>query len=149
MARDGAGVDVCFGGLGADDQAPESMGPHSMVSGSSVAPTGRSLEDDRGVDVAPAGRGGDVEGAVAVEPDCTQPRLPAPGSNAQAFSKTGEAARSHVPMARASGIAPRQARLGERGVGQARKRTARVRTHGLAHVRSAACAPASRAQRQG
>jgi hypothetical protein len=26
---------------------PESMGPHSMVSGSSSAPTGRSLEDDR------------------------------------------------------------------------------------------------------
>ena len=43
-------------------------------------------------------------------------------------------------------------RLGGRvvyGVGQARKRTARVRTHGLARMRSAACAPASRAQRQG
>jgi hypothetical protein len=34
---------------------------------------------DRGVDVAPAGRGGDVEGAVAVEPDRTHLRLPAPG----------------------------------------------------------------------
>jgi hypothetical protein len=50
-----------------------------MVSGSSVAPTGRSLEDDRGVDVAPAGRGGDVEGAVAIEPERSQLQLPAPG----------------------------------------------------------------------
>jgi hypothetical protein len=34
---------------------------------------------DRSVDVAPAGRGGEVEGAVAVGPDRSQPRLPAPG----------------------------------------------------------------------
>ena len=34
---------------------------------------------DRGVDVAPAGRGRDVEDALAVEPDRTQLRLPAPG----------------------------------------------------------------------
>jgi hypothetical protein len=34
---------------------------------------------DRGVDVAPAGRGEDVEGAVAVEPDRSHLRLPAPG----------------------------------------------------------------------
>ena len=33
----------------------------------------------RAVDVAPAGRGGDVEGAHAVEPDRSQLRLPAPG----------------------------------------------------------------------
>ena len=34
---------------------------------------------DRDVDVAPACRGEDVEGAVAVEPDRSQLRLPAPG----------------------------------------------------------------------
>ena len=41
-------MDVCFGGLGADDQAPESTGPHSMVSefcSASMAPL--SLEDAR------------------------------------------------------------------------------------------------------
>ena len=94
---------------------------------------------DRGVEVAPAGRGGDVDGAVAVEPDRSQLRLPAPGSNAQAISKTGEAARSHVPMASASGIAPRRARSLRSRAG-AGADIARPR---------AACAPASRAQRQG
>jgi hypothetical protein len=103
---------------------------------------------DRGVDVAPAGRGGDVDDAVAVEPDRSQLRLLAPGSNAQAISKTGEAACTHVPMASASCIAPRRARSLPTESGR-RKRTARVRTHGLARMRSAACAPASRAQRQG
>ncbi len=40
---------------------------------------GRILVTVGGVDIAPAGRGGDVEGAVAVEPDLSQLRLPAPG----------------------------------------------------------------------
>jgi len=42
---------------------------------------------DRGVDVAPAGRGGDVEGAVAVVPDRSQPRLPAGGGLVSLGSK--------------------------------------------------------------
>jgi len=54
------------------------------------------------------------------------------GSNAQAVSKTGEAARSQVPMAIASGVAPRGGR-GVYGVGQARERTSRAR--GLVRVR--------------
>jgi hypothetical protein len=87
---------------------PEPSALHSMVSGSSSAPTGpqsrgrprpahkhrlRAAWDKResvdvtaaadhrdlGVDVVPAGRGRDVKGAVAVEPDRTQLRLPAPG----------------------------------------------------------------------
>ena len=85
---------------------PESTGTYSMVSGSSSAPTGpqprgrprpahrlhrhrrrRHMRQsprvcrrrDPGVDVAPAGRGRDVEDAVAAEPDRTQLRLPAPG----------------------------------------------------------------------
>ena len=85
----------------------ESTRPYSMVSGSSSAPTGpqprgrprpahrhrhrlraawarpracrRPDPRDRGVDVAPAGRDGDVEGAVAVELDLSQLRLPVPG----------------------------------------------------------------------
>ena len=59
------------------------------------------------------------------------------GSNAQAVSKIGEAARSHVPMASASCIAPRRARrstelgkeLGRRGSGH------RARAGGLLCVR--------------
>jgi hypothetical protein len=87
---------------------PEPSALHSMVSGSSSAPTGpqsrgrprpahkhrlrvawdkRESADvtaaadhrDLGVDVVPAGRGRDVKGAVAVEPDRSQLRLPAPG----------------------------------------------------------------------
>ncbi len=54
------------------------------------------------------------------------------GSNAQAVSKTGEAARLQVPMAIASGVAPRGGR-GVHGVGQARERTSRAR--GLVRVR--------------
>ena len=49
------------------------------------------------------------------------------GSNAQAVSKTGEAAPSYLPMASASGVAPRGGR-GVYGVGQARERTSRART---------------------
>eukprot|EP00900_Chrysochromulina_parva_P026556 jgi/Chrpa1/8534/Chrysochromulina_OHIO_Genome00011181-RA len=56
---------------------------------------------DRGVDVAPADRGGDVEGAVAVEPDRSQLRLPAPGEQrASRQQNRREAARS---LARADG----------------------------------------------
>jgi hypothetical protein len=87
---------------------PEPSALHSMVSGSSSAPTGpqsrgrprpahkhrlRAAWDKResadvtaaadhrdlGVDVVPAGRGRYVKGAVAVEPDRSQLRLPAPG----------------------------------------------------------------------
>jgi hypothetical protein len=70
------------------------------------------------------------------------------GSNAQAVSKTGEAARSHVTMASASSVVLRQARLGGCGVGQARVQISRSRTRPRARAR-APCAAASRAQRQG
>jgi len=70
------------------------------------------------------------------------------GSNVQAVSKTGEAALSHVPMASASCIALRQARLGGRGVGQVRVQISHSRTRPRARAR-APCAAASRAQRQG
>ena len=106
---------------------------------------------DRGVDVAPADRGGDVEGAVAVEPDRSQLRLSCGclhrGSNARAVSKTGERrrARSHVPMASASGIAQRRARSLRSRAGAG---AVISRARGLVRAR-AACAPASRAQRQG
>jgi len=66
---------------------------------------------DRGVDVAPTGRGGDVEGEVAVVPDRSQPRLPAPGKQraSRQQNKRGGAF-AHEPMASASCIAPRRAR---------------------------------------
>jgi hypothetical protein len=67
------------------------------------------------------------------------------GSNAQAVSKTGEAARSHVPMASASGVALRRARSLRSRAG-AGADIARARPRARAR---AACAPASRAQRQG
>ena len=63
-------------------------------------------------------------------------------SNAKAVSKTGVAARSHVPMASASCVA----RGGRRASRQARERTARVH---LQHVhRSLACARSGRANRK-
>jgi hypothetical protein len=68
---------------------------------------------DRGVDVAPADRGGDVEGAVAVEPDRSQLRLPAPGEQrASRQQNRREAARSlaRADGQRKSGIAQRRAR---------------------------------------
>jgi len=88
------------------------------------------------IDVAPAGRGGDVEGVVAVEPDRTQLRLPAPGeqrASRQQNRRGGARARSHVPMASASGVAPRRAgaesaESGRRGSGY------------RAHAASCACA---------
>ena len=67
------------------------------------------------------------------------------GSNAQAVSKIGERrrARSHVPMASASGIAQRRARSLRSRAG-----AGAVITRARPSAR-AACAPASRAQRQG
>jgi hypothetical protein len=63
------------------------------------------------------------------------------GSNAQAVSKTGVAARSHMLMASASGIARRPARLSAGTVlGLTRERTARARAFA-----PAACAPVARA----
>ena len=76
---------------------------------------------------------------MAVEPDRSQLRLPAPGSNAQAISKTGEAARSHVPMASASGIAPRRARsLRSRAGSEANgaRAHARPRAHAFCSMRT-------------
>jgi len=53
--------------------------------------------------VAPAGRGGDVEGEVAVgRPTARSRACLHRSSNAQAVSKTGEAAHSLVLMASAS-----------------------------------------------
>jgi len=66
---------------------------------------------------------------VAVEPDLSQLRLPAPGkqrASRQQNRRGGALARSHVPMASASGVAPRGGR-GVYGVGQARERTSRAR----------------------
>jgi hypothetical protein len=53
-----------------------------------------------------------------------------------------------VPMASASCIALRQARLGGRGVGQVRVQISHSRTRPRARAR-APCAPALRAQQQG
>ena len=127
---------------------------------------GRSLEDDRarltgftGTGVAgTCGRARGCAGGVTLVSTSRLPVVaemsrtrwpPSPtarscgclhrGSNAQAVSKTGEAARSHVPMASASCIAPRRARSLRSRAG-AGADIARAR---------AACAPASRAQRQG
>ena len=105
---------------------------------------------DRDVDVAPACRGEDIEGAVAVEPDRSQLRLPAPGEQRASRQQNRRGgARLLVPMASASCVAWRPARLSAgTELGQARERTARVRARACA---PAACAPVSRAraQRQG
>ena len=67
---------------------------------------------DRDVDVAPACRGEDVEGAVAVEPDRSQLRLPAPGEQRASRKQNRRGgARLLVPMASASCVAWRPARL--------------------------------------
>jgi len=141
----------------------ESTGPFLMVSGSSSAPTGpqprgrprpahrhrlhrhrlraawamracrRPDPRDRGVDVAPAGRGEDVEGAVAVEPDLSQLRLPAPGeqrASRQQNRRGGALARTCRWPAQ---VASRLGGRGVYGVGQARERTSRAR--GLVRVR--------------
>jgi len=99
---------------------------------------------DRGVDVAPAGRGGDVEGEVAVVPDRSQPRLPAPGeqhASRQQNRRGGAFARAdgERKLSRAEAGAP----LGGHVVGAgAGTDGARARVH-LQHVHK------SRAQRQG
>ena len=71
------------------------------------------------------------------------------GSNAQAVSKTGEAARSHVPMGSASCVARRPARLGRHVVGAgAGADGARARVH-LQHAhRSRARVRCGRADRK-
>jgi hypothetical protein len=72
---------------------------------------------------------------VAVEPDRSHLRLPAQGGATRKPSgKTGKAARAHVPIASASGVAPRGGR-GVYGVGQAREQTSRVSARGLVRVR--------------
>ena len=76
------------------------------------------------VDVAPAGRGGDVEGEVAVEPDRTQLRLPAPGkqrASRQQIRRGGALARTCRWPAQ---VASRLGGRGVYGVGQAREQTA-------------------------
>ena len=142
---------------------------------STVRRRGRSLEEDRarltgtgtGFAPGPSGRArGRDDGRILVTVVSTS-RLPVVaemsrarwpsspsarscsclhrGSNAQAVSKTGEAARSHVPMASASGVALRRARSLRSRAG-AGADIARARPRARAR---AACAPASRAQRQG
>ena len=161
----------------ADDQ-DESKGPFSIVSGSSSAPTGpqprgRPRPDHRlhrhsftGTGFAPPGPSGRARGRAGgrilvtavstsrlpVVAEMSRTRWPSSptarscgclhrGSNAQAVSKIGEAACSHVPMASASGIAPRRARSLRSRAGTGAD---------IAPARPlAACAPASRAQRQG
>ena len=99
---------------------------------------------DRGVDVATAGRGGDVDGAVAVEPDRSQLRLPAPGeqrASCQQNRRGGEVARAdgEHKLRRAEAGAP----LGGHDVWAcAGADGARARVH-LLHVHR------SRAQQQG
>ena len=101
---------------------------------------------DRGVDVAPAGRDGDVECAVAVESDRTQLRLPAPGEQraSRQQNRRGGALASadgHRKWRRAS----RRARSLRSRAG-AGADIARARPRARA---PAACAAALRAQRQG
>ena len=98
------------------------------------------------IDVAPAGRGGDVEGVVAVEPDLSHLRLPAPGEQraSRQQNRRGGALASadgHRKWRRAS----RRARSLRSRAG-AGADIARTRPRARA---PAACAPASRAQRQG
>ena len=98
------------------------------------------------IDVAPAGRGGDVEGVVAVEPDLSHLRLPAPGEQraSRQQNRRGGALASadgHRKWRRAS----RRARSLRSRAG-AGADIARARPRARA---PSACAPASRAQRQG
>ena len=98
------------------------------------------------IDVAPAGRGGDVEGVVAVEPDLSHLRLPAPGEQraSRQQNRRGGALASadgHRKWRRAS----RRARSLRSRAG-AGADIARARPRARA---PAACAAALRAQRQG
>jgi selenocysteine lyase/cysteine desulfurase len=104
---------------------------------------------DRGVDVAPAGRGGDVEGAVAVVPDRSQPRLPAPGeqrANRQQNRRGGAFARAdgERKLSRAEAGAPLGGHVVGAGAGAdgGRARVHLQHVH-LQHVHQ------SRAQRSG
>ena len=137
---------------------------------------GRSLEDDRarltgftGTGVAgTCGRARGCAGGVTLVSTSRLPVVaemsrtrwpPSPtarscgclhrGSNAQAVSKTGEAARSHVPMGSASCVARRPARLGTHVVGAgAGADGARARVH-LQHAhRSRARVRCGRADRK-
>ena len=151
---------------------PEPTALHSMVSGTSSAPTGPQPRGrprpahrhrlhrhrlraawamresagvtaagsscDRGVDVAPAGRGGDVEGEVAVVPDRSQPRLPAPGEQ-RASRQQNRRGGAFARLSRAEAGAPLGGRVVGAGVGAD---GARARVH-LQHVHR------SRALRQG
>ena len=101
---------------------------------------------NRGVDLAPAGRGGDVEGTVAVVSDRSQLWLPAPGeqrASRQQNRRGGAFARAdgERKLRRAEAGAPRQARSWSRR-GSGRRACA---------CAPAACAPVSRARalRQG
>jgi hypothetical protein len=98
------------------------------------------------VDVAPTGRGRDVEGEVAVVPDRSQPRLPAPGkqrASRQRNKRGGALARTCRWPAQ---VASRLGGRGVYGVGQARERTSRARGLVRVHVQHA---QRPRAQRQG
>ena len=102
---------------------------------------------DRGVDVAPAGRGGDVEGAMAVEPERSQLQLPAPGeqrASRQQNWRGGALARADGQRKWRRAEAARAWSLRSRAGAGADIARARPRARA-----PAACAPASRAQRQG
>jgi hypothetical protein len=94
--------------------------------------------------VAPAVRGGDIDGAVAVEPDRTQLRLPAPGKQRASRQQNRRGgAFAHADGERKWHRAEAGAPLGGHGVGAyAGADGARARLH-LQHVHQ------SRAQRQG
>ena len=98
---------------------------------------------DRGVDVAPAGRGGDVKGEVAVVPDRSQLRLPAPGdqraSRQQNRRRRVRTCEGERKLSRAEAGAPLGGHVVGAGTGAD---GARARVH-LQHVHK------SRAQRQG
>ena len=88
-ALDGERDEQCADGAAASrTTAPGSQAQASQAQASrrqghmreSAGVTAARSSCDRGFDVAPAGRGGDVEGEVAVVPDRSQPRLPAPVS---------------------------------------------------------------------
>jgi hypothetical protein len=117
--------------------------------GQAAEPAGAGQDPrDRGVDVAPAGRDEDVEVAVSVKLDRLQLRLPAPGeqrANRQHNRRGG--ARS---LARADG--QRKWRRASRRARSLRSRAGAGADIARARPRArapAACAPPSRAQRQG
>ena len=125
-------------------QAQRPRAAWAMRESAGVTAAGSSC--DRGVDVAPTGRGGDVERVRwPSSPTARSCGCLRRGRNSQAVRKTGAAARSHVPMASASCIAPRRARSLRSRAG-AGADIARAR--GLVHVH-VQHAQRPRAQRQG